>query len=184
MAGESASTSRGSRFTTIAVLTRASVRASTVGGLVSRVRVRRTGPDTSPPGPGMAARVIPGSHQPALCVNESVHGMEARTIMELTGTSMRWDDLDLGSGCSPTTAYAQSKLALVTYTCWLAARSSAPELEVVSMHAGVISTRLLHAMFSVGGDSPEAAADRIVAVASGAGDNGSYWAGTWIDRSS
>jgi NAD(P)-dependent dehydrogenase (short-subunit alcohol dehydrogenase family) len=89
--------------------------------------------------------------------------------------TLRWDDLDLGNGYSPTTAYAQSKLALVTYTCWLAARLPAPDVEVVSMHPGVISTRLLHAMFPVGGDSPEAAADRIVAVASGTGDNGSYY---------
>jgi hypothetical protein len=51
----------------------------------------------------------------------------------------------------------------------------APDVEVVSMHPGVISTRLLHAMFSIGGDSPAAAADRIVAVASGTADNGSYY---------
>jgi NAD(P)-dependent dehydrogenase (short-subunit alcohol dehydrogenase family) len=89
--------------------------------------------------------------------------------------TLRWDDLDLGNGYSPTTAYAQSKLALVTYTCWLAARLPAPEVEVVSMHPGIVSTRLLHAMFPIGGNSPEEAADRIVAVASGTGDNGSYY---------
>jgi NAD(P)-dependent dehydrogenase (short-subunit alcohol dehydrogenase family) len=89
--------------------------------------------------------------------------------------TLRWDDLDLDDGYSPTTAYARSKLALVTYTCWLAARLPAPGVEVVSMHPGVISTGLLHAMFSLRGESAEAAADRIVAVASAAGDNGSYY---------
>jgi NAD(P)-dependent dehydrogenase (short-subunit alcohol dehydrogenase family) len=87
----------------------------------------------------------------------------------------RWDDPDLGTGYSPTTAYAQSKLALVIYTCWLAGRLSAPDVEVVSMHPGVISTRLLHSMFAVGGDKPEEAADRIIAVASRTGDSGTYY---------
>jgi NAD(P)-dependent dehydrogenase (short-subunit alcohol dehydrogenase family) len=89
--------------------------------------------------------------------------------------ALRWDDLDLGAGYSPTTAYARSKLALVTYSCWLADRLPGPGVEVVSMHPGVVSTRLLRAMFSLGGESPDAAADRIVAVASAAGDNGSYY---------
>jgi NAD(P)-dependent dehydrogenase (short-subunit alcohol dehydrogenase family) len=89
--------------------------------------------------------------------------------------TFRWNDMDLASDYSPTTAYARSKLALVTYTCWLADRLSAPEVEVVSMHPGVISTCLLHAMFAVDGDPPAVAADRLVAVASHTGDNGSYY---------
>jgi NAD(P)-dependent dehydrogenase (short-subunit alcohol dehydrogenase family) len=89
--------------------------------------------------------------------------------------TLRWDDLDLGTGYSPTTAYAQSKLALVIYTCWLAGRLSPPDAEVVSMHPGVISTRLLHSMFPLGGDPPEDAADRVVAVACRSGDNGTYY---------
>lgn len=89
--------------------------------------------------------------------------------------TMRWDDLDLATGYSPTTAYAQSKLALVIYTCWVAGRLSSPEVEVVSMHPGVISTRLLHSMFSLDGDPPEDAADRVVAVARRSGDNGTYY---------
>jgi hypothetical protein len=43
------------------------------------------------------------------------------------------------------------------------------------MHPGVISTRLLHAMFSVGGDRPEHAAENIRYVASRRDDNGSYY---------
>ncbi|MGX7680748.1 SDR family NAD(P)-dependent oxidoreductase [Jatrophihabitans sp. DSM 45814] len=89
--------------------------------------------------------------------------------------TLHWDDLDLAVGYAPTTAYAQSKLALVTYTCWLAAQLPAPDIEAVSMHPGVISTGLLHAMFSIGGEPARLAAHRIVAVASRTADNGSYY---------
>jgi NAD(P)-dependent dehydrogenase (short-subunit alcohol dehydrogenase family) len=77
---------------------------------------------------------------------------------------------------SPSTAYAHSKLALVTYSCWLAAHRPSPSLDVVSMHPGVISTRLLHAMFSIAGDRPQYAAANIRYVASRRGDNnGTYY---------
>ena len=91
--------------------------------------------------------------------------------------TLHWEDLDLQHGYSPTGAYAQSKLAIVTYSCWLAARLPAHEVEVVSMHPGVISTRLLHAMFDIGGDPPAVAADRIAVVAARSGDSGSYYDG-------
>ena len=89
--------------------------------------------------------------------------------------TLRWGDLDLADGYSPTIAYAQSKLAIVTYSCWLAARLPAQEVEVVSMHPGVISTGLLHAMFGIHGEPPAVAADRIVVVAARSGDSGSYY---------
>jgi NAD(P)-dependent dehydrogenase (short-subunit alcohol dehydrogenase family) len=76
---------------------------------------------------------------------------------------------------SPSTAYAHSKLALVTYSCWLAAHRPSPSLDVVSMHPGVISTRLLHAMFSIAGDRLQYAAANIRYVASRRGDNGTYY---------
>jgi NAD(P)-dependent dehydrogenase (short-subunit alcohol dehydrogenase family) len=89
---------------------------------------------------------------------------------------LRLDDLNLArQRYSPSTAYAHSKLALVTYSCWLAAHRPSPSLEVVSMHPGVISTRLLHAMFSIAGDRPEGAAANIWHVASRRGDNGTYY---------
>jgi NAD(P)-dependent dehydrogenase (short-subunit alcohol dehydrogenase family) len=49
---------------------------------------------------------------------------------------------------SSVSAYANSKLAITTYSAWLADRV-APD--VVSVHPGVISTGLLHAMFGAGG---------------------------------
>jgi NAD(P)-dependent dehydrogenase (short-subunit alcohol dehydrogenase family) len=85
------------------------------------------------------------------------------------------EDLDLRAGYSPTAAYARSKLALVTYTCWLASRTGDDRVEAVSMHPGVISTALLHSMFGPGGDRPEAAARAIVEVAGRSGDAGAYY---------
>ncbi|HEX2142394.1 MAG TPA: SDR family NAD(P)-dependent oxidoreductase [Candidatus Limnocylindria bacterium] len=86
------------------------------------------------------------------------------------------DDLDLAHHpYSASTAYAHSKLALVTYSCWLAAHRPSRSLDAVSMHPGVISTPLLHAMFSVAGDRPEHAAANIHYVASRRDDNGTYY---------
>jgi NAD(P)-dependent dehydrogenase (short-subunit alcohol dehydrogenase family) len=90
--------------------------------------------------------------------------------------TLRLDDLNLAhQRYSPSTAYAHSKLALVTYSCWLAAHRPRSSVEVVSMHPGIISTRLLHAMFSIAGDRPEDAAANIRSVASRRGDNGTYY---------
>jgi NAD(P)-dependent dehydrogenase (short-subunit alcohol dehydrogenase family) len=90
--------------------------------------------------------------------------------------SLRFDDLGLAHDrYSASAAYAQSKLALVTYSCWLAAQRPSPSLDVVSMHPGVISTRLLHEMFAIDGAEPEHAAANIRYVASLLGDNGAYY---------
>ncbi len=86
------------------------------------------------------------------------------------------DDLNLAHlPYSPVTAYAQSKLALVTYTGWLARHRPRPSVEVVSVHPGVIATTLLHEMFGAGGDRPEHAAGNILQVTSSSGDNGTYY---------
>lgn len=90
--------------------------------------------------------------------------------------TLNLDDLNLAHhSYSPSTAYAHSKLALVTYTCWLAAHRPSPSLDVVSMHPGVISTGLLHAMFAIGGDPPDHAAANILHVAALSHDNGTYY---------
>lgn len=86
------------------------------------------------------------------------------------------DDLTLARhGYTPSSAYAHSKLALVTYSCWLASHRPSPATDVVSMHPGVIATDLLHAMFAVGGDPPEHAAANIEYIASLHDDNGTYY---------
>lgn len=86
------------------------------------------------------------------------------------------DDLNLAHHhYAPEGAYAQSKLALVTYSLWLAAHRPSARLDIVSMHPGVIATPLLHAMFSIGGDRPEHAAGAILDVAAREGDNGTYY---------
>lgn len=90
--------------------------------------------------------------------------------------TLELDDLNLARHrYSPTIAYARSKLALVAYSAWLAAHPPGPNVDVVSMHPGVIATPLLHAMFSIGGDPPERAAAAVVAVASRERDNGRYY---------
>lgn len=86
------------------------------------------------------------------------------------------DDLELaGPGYSPASAYARSKLALVTWTCRLAGHRPSDTVDVVSVHPGVIATVLLHAMFSVGGNSPEHAADNLLDVIQRDHDNGTYY---------
>jgi NAD(P)-dependent dehydrogenase (short-subunit alcohol dehydrogenase family) len=72
---------------------------------------------------------------------------------------------------SPITAYAQSKLAVVTNTARLAERI--PQT-VISLHPGVISTGLLHAMFGVGGASPRDGGENLVAATTMEVPSGSY----------
>jgi NAD(P)-dependent dehydrogenase (short-subunit alcohol dehydrogenase family) len=77
------------------------------------------------------------------------------------------DDLNLARHeYSPVRAYAQSKLALVTYTCALAAQLEEGQCEAVSLHPGVITTRLLDSLFHMRGDSPAHAAANVFYVAS------------------
>ena len=73
-------------------------------------------------------------------------------------------------------AYAQSKLAIVAWTAWLADRLAGRRVDVVSLHPGVISTDLLHAMFGAGGDTPDRAAANVVdAVLARGRVNGTYF---------
>jgi NAD(P)-dependent dehydrogenase (short-subunit alcohol dehydrogenase family) len=87
------------------------------------------------------------------------------------------DDLGLASGgYSAVTAYARSKLAIVTYTCWLAGRLDGETAEAASVHPGVIRSRLLADMFSIQGAPPERGADNILHVARLPGSiNGRYF---------
>lgn len=90
--------------------------------------------------------------------------------------TLQFDDLDATTRpYSPSGAYAHSKLALVAYSCWLAANPPSEGVEVVSMHPGVISTGLLHAMFAIDGARPETAAENIWFVTSRSGDSGAYY---------
>jgi NAD(P)-dependent dehydrogenase (short-subunit alcohol dehydrogenase family) len=89
---------------------------------------------------------------------------------------MALDDLELEHGYSAVAAYSHSKLAIVAYTCWLARRLDGERLDAVSVHPGVISTGLLHAMFGAGGDAVERGAENVVRAAQHArGVNGAYF---------
>jgi NAD(P)-dependent dehydrogenase (short-subunit alcohol dehydrogenase family) len=100
-------------------------------------------------------------------------------IASATHLSARLQLADLGlatGGYSGVNAYAQSKLAVVTYTCWLAGRLDGERQEAASMHPGVIHSRLLAGMFAIEGDPPEQGADNILRVAQRAGSiNGRYF---------
>jgi NAD(P)-dependent dehydrogenase (short-subunit alcohol dehydrogenase family) len=86
------------------------------------------------------------------------------------------EDLDLsGHRYSAYNAYANSKLALVAWSCWLARNRPSAQVEVVSMHPGVIATKILHEMVGGGGDPPEVGAAHIRYVAARHGDNGAYY---------
>jgi len=109
---------------------------------------------------------------------ERAHRARVINVASATHYSARLslDDLELEHGYSPVSAYAHSKLAIVTYTCWLARQLDSDRVEAVSVHPGVISTGLLHAMFGAGGDSVEHGARNIVRLARrGAGLNGEYF---------
>lgn len=80
--------------------------------------------------------------------------------------TLQLDDLGLARHeYSPVRAYTQSKLALVTYTCALAEQFGGGPREAVSLHPGVITTRLLDSLFHMRGDPPAQAAANIVHVA-------------------
>ena len=97
----------------------------------------------------------------------------SRTHLSAT---LKLDDLELERDYNPVAAYARSKLAIVTYTCWLARRLETSTVEAASLHPGVISTELLHAMFGAGGAPAETGAANIVdLVRRPAGVNGQYF---------
>ena len=63
------------------------------------------------------------------------------------------DDLQLEKGYEGYRAYAQSKLANVLFANELARRLGNPEIGVLSLHPGVIATKLLRTGFGGGGAS-------------------------------
>jgi NAD(P)-dependent dehydrogenase (short-subunit alcohol dehydrogenase family) len=91
--------------------------------------------------------------------------------------TLQLDDLNLERHpYSPVIAYAQSKLALVTYTCWLAGRLADRSCDAVSLHPGVIDTRLLRTLFGIGGDPASVGAASILHAATADGEvNGVYF---------
>jgi NAD(P)-dependent dehydrogenase (short-subunit alcohol dehydrogenase family) len=96
-----------------------------------------------------------------------VDGTRVINVASATHYSARLslDDFELERGYNSVSAYAHSKLALVTYSCWLARQTDPQRTEAVSLHPGVISTDLLHAMFGARGDSVERGARNILSLA-------------------
>ena len=83
------------------------------------------------------------------------------------------DDPELRRGrYSSVDAYSHSKLAITTYSAWLAGHVSP---DVVSVHPGVISTGLLHAMFGAGGAPLDDAAQVLLDLAARPLTRGAYY---------
>ncbi|MEV6781260.1 hypothetical protein [Streptomyces sp. NPDC051098] len=93
--------------------------------------------------------------------------------------SLELDDLDMEhTPYSPTAAYSRPKLALVAHARWLADQAPQPQPDAVSLHPGVISTSLLHAMFDIGGASVTHGAHNIVRAALST----DRWDGQYLDE--
>jgi NAD(P)-dependent dehydrogenase (short-subunit alcohol dehydrogenase family) len=88
-------------------------------------------------------------------------------------TSLNLDDLDLEHAYEPVRAYAQSKLAIVTYATWSAGMLPRG-IDVVSISPGVISTDLLHSMFGTGGARVDHGGRRVVEAVMANVPTGSY----------
>ncbi|MGH1564226.1 SDR family NAD(P)-dependent oxidoreductase [Mumia sp. DW29H23] len=84
-------------------------------------------------------------------------------------------DLELEHGYDPVRAYARSKLAIILYTRWLAARVAPRRILPVCLSPGVISTSLLHAMFGTGGASLRHGARNVLAALTDEAQGGDYF---------
>lgn len=82
------------------------------------------------------------------------------------GADLDFDDLQLEHGYTPFDAYRRAKLAIVTFTQWLAPRVPAGGPAVVAACPGLTDTPLLHAMFPGAHGQPvdQAAANVLAAV--------------------
>lgn len=82
------------------------------------------------------------------------------------------EDLDLRRrGYDSSAAYAQSKLAIVTYSNWLATKIRPT---IVTIHPGVVATTLLHAMFAVRGVPTSVGGNNLAAAVTAQLPSGTY----------
>lgn len=140
--------------------------------------------------PGATTRqVTPDKHERTLQVNFLAMVLlteellptladDARVVNLASATHEMTDldlaDIELERGYDAVRAYARSKLAIILYTRWLAGRADRGVMPV-SLSPGVISTPLLHAMFSIGGVSVRRGADNVLAALTGPARPGDYF---------
>ncbi|MER7890131.1 SDR family NAD(P)-dependent oxidoreductase [Micromonospora sp. NPDC094482] len=86
------------------------------------------------------------------------------------------DDLQFERGYQPAAAYARSKLALVAHAV---RQSRHYRPGIVSVHPGVVETRLLHAMFAVQGENAAYGAANVIHAA----QDPSVPSGAYLDES-
>jgi NAD(P)-dependent dehydrogenase (short-subunit alcohol dehydrogenase family) len=98
----------------------------------------------------------------------SVPGGRVVTVSSMTHSSGRIDlnDLALSRGFDGYRAYSTSKLANILFTVALAKRIAAMHATANCCHPGVISTKLLHSRFGMGGAPVEQGARTSVYLAS------------------
>ncbi|WP_229068573.1 SDR family NAD(P)-dependent oxidoreductase [Actinoplanes sp. DH11] len=88
--------------------------------------------------------------------------------------SLALDDLNLTDGYDPVRAYAQSKLAILTYSLRFARQVTDRGIDVVAISPGVISTGLLHEMFGSGGARVEHGGRRLAEAVTADVPTGTY----------
>ncbi|MGY1802379.1 SDR family NAD(P)-dependent oxidoreductase [Blastococcus sp. SYSU D00922] len=137
------------------------------------------GPDRRTPGPWGAERTFGINYLAGALLTDLLLPAlpPAGRVVNVASATHQTASLDLDDlgferhPYSPVAAYAQSKLAVVTSTARLAGR--VPQT-VVSLHPGVISTGLLHAMFGGGGAGADQGGANVVAATTVGAPSGSY----------
>ena len=99
------------------------------------------------------------------------------------GADLDFDNLRLDHGYAPFEAYRQAKLAIVTFTQWLAPRLPGDGPAVVAACPGLTDTPLLHAMFpGLPDQSVAVAADNVLAAVTGEVPASAYLHDGWPGR--
>jgi NAD(P)-dependent dehydrogenase (short-subunit alcohol dehydrogenase family) len=101
---------------------------------------------------------------PALRQSAQGRIVNVSSVAHRRGT-IDFDDLNSERDYDGYSSYAASKLALVLFTYELARRLSSTATTVNALHPGVISTKLLHEGFGLGGEPPEKGALTSIFVA-------------------
>ncbi|GAB7043936.1 MULTISPECIES: SDR family NAD(P)-dependent oxidoreductase [Catenuloplanes] len=114
----------------------------------------------------LTQRLLPAIHRGGRIVNVS------STTHRMTGLAL--DDLNLTDGYDAVRAYAQSKLAILSYSLRLAGELAGRGVDVVTISPGVISTGLLHAMFGGGGVRVEHGGRRVIEAITAEVPTGTY----------
>jgi NAD(P)-dependent dehydrogenase (short-subunit alcohol dehydrogenase family) len=119
----------------------------------------------------LALTVLTGELLPAIPRGGRIVNVSSTTHRMV---SLHADDLNLAHGYEPVRAYAQSKLAILTYSLRLAGQLTDRGIDVIAISPGVINTGLLQAMFGAGGAPTDHGGRRIVEAIQAPVPTGTY----------